>query len=28
LQKYLDLAPKAPDAEKIKGTIADLKKSK
>jgi regulator of sirC expression with transglutaminase-like and TPR domain len=28
LQKYLDLAPKAPDADKIKGTIADLKKAK
>lgn len=27
LQKYVDLAPKAPDAEKIKGTIADLRKS-
>jgi Flp pilus assembly protein TadD len=26
LQKYVDLSPKAPDAEKIKGTIADLKK--
>jgi tetratricopeptide (TPR) repeat protein len=26
LQKYLDLSPKAPDADKIKATIADLKK--
>jgi tetratricopeptide (TPR) repeat protein len=26
LQKYIDLAPKAPNAEKIKATIADLKK--
>lgn len=26
LQKYVDLAPKAPNAEKIKATIADLKK--
>jgi tetratricopeptide (TPR) repeat protein len=26
LEKYLQLAPKAPDAEKIKTTIADLKK--
>jgi Tfp pilus assembly protein PilF len=26
LQKYLDLMPKAPDADKIKATIADLKK--
>ena len=26
LQKYLDLSPKAPDAEKIKSTIEDLKK--
>lgn len=28
LQKYLDLAPKAPDADKIKATIEDLKKKK
>ena len=27
LQKYLDLVPKAPDAEKLKSTIAELKKS-
>ena len=26
LQKYIDLAPKAPNIEKIKATIADLKK--
>ena len=26
LQKYLDLVPKAPDADKLKSTIADLKK--
>lgn len=26
LQRYVDLAPKAPDAEKIKATIAELKK--
>lgn len=26
LQKYLDLVPKTPDADKIKATIADLKK--
>lgn len=26
LDKYLELAPKAPDADKIKSTIADLKK--
>ena len=26
LQKYLDLLPKAPDADKIKATISDLKK--
>lgn len=26
LQKYVDLAPRAPDAEKIKSTIEDLKK--
>ena len=28
LQKYLDLVPKAPDADKIKTTISDLKKAK
>lgn len=28
LQKYLDLLPKAPNAEKIKTTIADLKKQR
>jgi Flp pilus assembly protein TadD len=27
LQKYLDLVPKTPDADKLKSTIADLKKS-
>jgi len=26
LQKYVDLVPKAPDADKLKATIADLKK--
>ena len=26
LQKYLDLVPKAPDADRLKSTIADLKK--
>ena len=26
LQKYVDLVPKAPDADKLRATIADLKK--
>ena len=28
LQKYLELVPKAPDADRLKGTIAELKKNR
>jgi regulator of sirC expression with transglutaminase-like and TPR domain len=27
LEKYVKLVPKAPDADKLKSTIADLKKN-
>jgi regulator of sirC expression with transglutaminase-like and TPR domain len=27
LEKYLKLVPKAPDADKLRSTIADLRKS-